>query len=90
MHYVNSKTLVWFQVSERKVIVCNLCCEAIVYPFRMEQVLYKGESEDLFSDTTSVSEDSTSEEYDKTDYKSWVTASLMKWQCIIITCNCLV
>ena len=56
----------------------------------MEQVLYKGESKDLFSDTTSASEDSTSEEYDTTDYKSWVTASLMKWQCIIITCNCLV
>ena len=33
MHYVNTKTLVWFQVSERKVVVCNLCCEAIVYPF---------------------------------------------------------
>ena len=59
----------------------------------MDQVLYKGESQELLGHTTSVSGDSTTDEYDiinRTNSISWVTASVIKSQCMIITCNCLV
>ena len=47
----------------------------------MDQILYKGGSQELLGDTTSVSGDSTTDEYDiinDTNYKSWVTASVIK------------